>query len=283
MRTETVQSYQERIARVVLHIERNLDEPLTLEQLAEVASFSPFHFHRVFRGMVGEPVKEHVRRLRLERAAVRLRTTKQRILEIALDAGYETHETFARAFEAVFAVPPSVYRKRAVGAPRREPAALARSCRIRASVRRLTAARVATVRHVGRFDEVGEAWTKLMAWAGSRGLLARPVRTVGIVLDDVEITAPDKLRYDAGMVLTTEVSPSHGVEIQDLLAGDYAVALHCGPYSDSASTYAALCGGWLPSSGRELRDAPALEFYLNSPLEVPPEKLRTELWLPLED
>lgn len=87
MKGETFEDYQARILRVLAHIQKNLDGSLSLEELAGVAQFSPFHFHRIFCGMVGESVKEHVRRLRLERAAHRLRHGGQPVTEIALDAG----------------------------------------------------------------------------------------------------------------------------------------------------------------------------------------------------
>ena len=74
-RQSTQQTYRNRILRVQLFIEEHLDEELALEQLARLAHFSPYHFHRVFRAMVGETVGEHVRRLRLERAALRLSST----------------------------------------------------------------------------------------------------------------------------------------------------------------------------------------------------------------
>ena len=110
-RTATLESYQERMVRALVHIQGHLDEPLPLEDLAGVACFSPFHFHRIFRGMVGESVKEHVRRLRLERSAQRLKLSSQPVTAIALDAGYETHESFTRAFRAMSGQPPSEYRE----------------------------------------------------------------------------------------------------------------------------------------------------------------------------
>ena len=61
MRTATVEDYKARILRVLVYIQRHLDEDTPLEDLARVAAFSPYHFHRVFRGMVGESVKEHIR------------------------------------------------------------------------------------------------------------------------------------------------------------------------------------------------------------------------------
>jgi AraC family transcriptional regulator len=83
MRKATLQDYKRRILRVLVHIQGHLDDALELEQLAAQACFSPCHFHRVFTGMVGESIKGHVRRLRLERAANRLKLSRAPVTEIA--------------------------------------------------------------------------------------------------------------------------------------------------------------------------------------------------------
>jgi AraC family transcriptional regulator len=278
VRTETLNSYQERMSRVLVHIQAHLDEPLPLDRLAGVASFSPWHFHRIFRGMVGESVKEHVRRLRLERAAQRLKTTDRPVVDIALEAGYETHESFTRAFAAMFESSPSAFRSDALS-QRPVPAVSGKPLDV--AVRQIGPLRVAFVRHVGPFDQVGEAWQKLMMWAGRQGLLGPGTRMLGIVQDDPEITAPEKLRYDAAVVVKDDVCASGEIGIQDIGPGEYAVALHAGPYSTLGQTYVRMCGGWLPESGRELESAPAIEFYLNSPMTATPDQLRTEICLPL--
>src|SRR5437867_229857 len=120
MREETREAYRERILRVLIHIQERLDEELPLEELASVACFSPYRFHRVFPGMVGESVKEHVRRLRLERAAHRLKFTDLSITSIAFDAGFEAHESFTRAFHEMFGEPPSRFRETHRALPCRE-------------------------------------------------------------------------------------------------------------------------------------------------------------------
>jgi AraC family transcriptional regulator len=104
---------------------------------------------------------------------------------------------------------------------------------------------------------------------------------IGIVQDDPEITAPEKLRYDAAVVVKDDVCASNEIGIQDIGPGEYAVALHTGPYSALGQTYVRMCGEWLPESGRELESAPAIEFYLNSPMTAAPDRLRTEICLPL--
>lgn len=110
-KTQTARDYAERVLRVLVHIQVHLDDELSLDDLAAIARFSPFHFHRIFRGMVGESVKEHVRRLRLERAAHRLKFSDEQVIRLALDAGYEAHESFTRAFSAMFGISPSEFRK----------------------------------------------------------------------------------------------------------------------------------------------------------------------------
>lgn len=112
MKETTLEQYKERMLRVLVHIQQHLDEELSLEGLAGVAAFSPYHFHRIFRGMLGEPVKEHIRRLRLERAAMRLKHSDMPVTMIAFEAGYETHEAFTRAFKAMGGLSPSEFRSR---------------------------------------------------------------------------------------------------------------------------------------------------------------------------
>src|SRR5215475_13869572 len=107
MRAVTLQDYKRRILQVLMHVQENLDSRLSLDELAGLACFSPYHFHRIFKGMVGESVKEHVRRLRLERAANQLRKGSASVIEIALDAGYESHEAFSRSFKSLFGASPT--------------------------------------------------------------------------------------------------------------------------------------------------------------------------------
>ena len=85
MRESTLEDYKKRMLRVLVHIQQNLDEALSLEELAGIAYFSPYHFHRIFRGMLGESVKGHIRRLRLERAATRLKHGNIPVTHIAFE------------------------------------------------------------------------------------------------------------------------------------------------------------------------------------------------------
>jgi len=97
------EEYVSRINRVIDYIEANIDNDLSLENLAGVASFSSFHFHRIFRAMVGETLNQFIQRIRIEKAAGKLiRNPKKSITQIALECGFSSSAAFARAFRESF-------------------------------------------------------------------------------------------------------------------------------------------------------------------------------------
>lgn len=108
---QLVDEYSETIENVLSYISRHIHEPLDREVLAEVAGFSVPHFHRVFTAQVGESAVTYVRRLRMERAARKLRIGAVDITEVARAAGYETHAAFSKAFKQQFGLSPSEFRK----------------------------------------------------------------------------------------------------------------------------------------------------------------------------
>ena len=273
MNEATEQSYQERLLRVLLYIQRNLDQPLDLDQLAGVACFSPFHFHRIFRGMVGESVMEYVRRLRLEHAAQKLRFSDRSVTEVALESGYDSHEAFTRAFSARFGLAPSSYRKTAAAADTARPTDV--------RTEPVGPQRVVFIRHVGPYNQVGPAWQQLMMWAGMRGLIGAAPLMLGIVYDSPDVTSEAKLRYDAALAVVSDVAPQGEIGVQEIARAEYAVITHAGPYSTIQETYDRLCGGWLPSSGREPASLLAFERYLNTPMNTAPQDLRTDIYLPI--
>jgi AraC family transcriptional regulator len=299
MRTDTFNSYQTRILRSLVYLQAHLDEQVSLDDLAGVACFSPYHFHRIFRGVVGESVASHVRRLRLERAAWRLRFSEKPVTEIAFETGYETHESFTRAFHAAFGDSPSSFRANRSSALRTaaasgmhysESGVLADFVRpaqpgqpLEVRKHHLPSMRVAFLRHTGPYDSVGATWQRLMMWAGGKGLLGGMTGILGVIHDDPEITPPEKLRYDAAIILRhAEIAPEGDIGVQHIGPGEYIIAQHRGPYERLVETYARMCGEWLPESGYELLAAPALEFYRNSPMDSAPENLLTDIYLPLD-
>ncbi len=297
MKKSTEQLYRERILQVLVFIQRNLDNALSLDEFARVAHFSPYHFHRVFRGIVGESLQEHIRRLRLERAAMRLKHTDWSVLEIALEACYETHEAFTRAFRALYDCSPSRFRQdkglalkaNAAGVHYREDGAIDSDFQLpvggetmEVRIERLEPMHVAFVRHVGPYNQVRAAWDTLCMRLGREGQLGAGAQFIGVCYDDPEVTAPEKIRYDACITVDDDFVAEGEVGVQTLAGGDYAVVTHTGPYNTVGQTYTKLFGQWLPQSGRELRSEPSLEFYLNDPESTDPADLLTDIYAPLE-
>lgn len=269
-------SWADRILRVLDVIHSGLDDEIDPATLAATAGFSVHHFHRVFRGMVGESVMAYVRRHRLERAAFRLRYTGGDVATVAFAHGYESHEAFTRAFRAHFGVPPSEYRdgQRAADAKVRAPEFALAQRRVEPERRLLTC------RFTGPYDACAPAWEQLMGFAltvpGVR--LDRP--TLGLVYDDPEITAPEKCRYDAAVEIDAAApvpALPPGIALRALAGGTYAVLMHEGAYDSILDSYVSLLGGWLPRQGWELADEPVVERYVVPFGSVAPELLRTEV------
>lgn len=110
MKTETRMDYEDRIQQVLLYIRQHLNDDLSLKMLASVACFSEYHFHRIFCGIVGETLAEHIRRLRIERAAIKLKYSDKSVTELAFEAGYDNMESFTRAFRSRYGIAPSKYK-----------------------------------------------------------------------------------------------------------------------------------------------------------------------------
>ena len=104
--------YESRVNRVLDYIDRSLEKKLSLEELARVASFSPFHFHRIFKCMVGETLNDYIRRIKLEKAAnILAHNERTSITEIAFDCGFSSSAVFARAFKENFGMSASEWRR----------------------------------------------------------------------------------------------------------------------------------------------------------------------------
>lgn len=116
----TQKEHRERILAVLAFIREHGQTDHTLSELAMIACQSPFHFGRVFQAQTGVKPMAHLRRFRLLRAALALRLTQQKIVEIALDAGYTNHESFSRAFRVMFGESPRGFRKRITAVKHKE-------------------------------------------------------------------------------------------------------------------------------------------------------------------
>ncbi|NIX76319.1 AraC family transcriptional regulator [Microvirga terricola] len=270
--------YGHRVERVMAYIADHLDEDLSLDKLAEIACFSPYHFHRIYRSIAGETVADTVRRLRLHRAAGELARSAYPIERIARRAGYGSVEAFTRAFGSGHGEPPGAFRARFTPF---QPFGTGDDIMIPVKVRQFDGVHLATVAHRGDYHEIGKAFDKLGVWAATRGLFDRPRRMIGIYYDDPESVPQAQLRSEAGLEVDPAMSLDDGIVLRHIPAGRVATIVHKGPYTGLEEVYRQLYCGWLPGSGEEASDQPAFEQYLNNPRDTPPSELLTEVNLPL--
>lgn len=276
-------SHRERVLRLLVTIESNLSADLSLEALARHAGLSPYHLHRIFRALVGEPLKEYVRRLRLERAAHELAFGARPIIQIALDAGYETHESFTRAFRAALGTAPSEYRDTRKPAPVSPSLPKSDPAESRyARVELLRPLRVAFIRHVGRYEAVTPVFNYLTEWVQERQHERTDVMWIGVPHDNPTVTPPNKLRFDCCVMVTNEIAAAGEIGVREIGGGVYATTTHYGAFDGLVETYGWLGGHFIPSAGLIPRQAPAIEIYLTNPETTSPEQLLTDILLPVE-
>jgi AraC family transcriptional regulator len=307
MKPETRSFYEIAVESAALRVIADLDHALELQALARKAALSPFHFHRVFRGMLGETPLELHRRLRLERAAFRLAHDDEPVTRVALEAGYETHESFTRAFRAAYGRSPSEFR---LGAPivdggcvrpystalparsgihyQPAPSRLEGIVRMKGDstmnveLKTMNEQRLATVRHIGPYNRISEAFARLGAVAGPAGLVGPETLMLGLYHDDAETTPLAELRSDAALsVPEYKPIPQELVE-QRLPGGLYACVTHVGSYEKLPDAWGRFLGEWLPASGHRMKDGTSFEIYRNTPESAPTDALVTELYAPLD-
>lgn len=276
LKTTTLTDHARRIARAMAHLAERPDRTPSLEELAAVAAFSPWHFHRAYRSLVGETPAETLAWLRLSRAAAALLKTEAPIAQVARDAGFASVAAFTRAFREAVGVPPGAYRARAgIGAPVKE------NEMDEVIITETPALHLAMLPHTGPYATIGAAFDRIMAWAGARGLLGEGTRFIALYLDDPSSVPDAALRSKAGLTVPPGTVLEPGMEAVELPALRCPRLRFRGPYSELEGAYDALFGEWLPGSGEEPADHPCFEEYLNDCRTLPPAEWLTDIFLPL--
>jgi AraC family transcriptional regulator len=275
----------------------------TLDQLATRAGWSPFHLHRAFRAVVRETPKRYALRLQLQKAAARLVSSDESILDVAIGVGFNSHEVFTRAFRRQFGLTPTAYRARALADASPET-------RIRhvalihtsgpclglfhiptSSPRRLSMPTLSIERRdiapqqflfvrmrVARHElstAIGEGLGKTFPYAMRTGLAIAGRPTTRYLS-----TGPGLYNVEIGMPVAAAARDEGDVEVGSLPGGPVAVAVHGGSYEQLSETYAAL-ERWIEANGFRVGGAP-WEAYITDPADHPdPAEWRTEVFWPL--
>jgi AraC family transcriptional regulator len=275
--------YVDRMHRVTEYIDQHLDQFLDLETLAEVAHFSPFHFHRLFSALMGETLGAYLRRRRCEVAATRLLAQPRlSVLQIALDVGFGSAEAFTHAFGARFGCSPTSWRLKQAA----ERAAISNTDQansnpdqvqqdkamengvraktetfVKVQIIERKPTQIAYLRHVGPYGQpIGTFWQmQVYPWMAANGLIGQP--RYGISHDDPRVTAPEQCRYDAGCEISANALARGEAHRTIIPGGQYAALCFKGIVADFESAWNGLLRDWLPSSGLQLDSRPMFEYY----------------------
>lgn len=276
--------YGRRIARAMALIAADPARHRSLEELADAAAFSPFHFHRIYRELTGETPAETLARERLSRAASLLLREDWPVAEVARRCGFGSAAALTRAFRAAHGVPPAAYRRAGgIGARLLPPTPSPEVPMFPVEITQEPPLRLAVLAHRGPYHLMGPVYDRLSAWAAARRLMGPETRFIALYHND-PVTVPEaELRSDAGMTVGTEVAASEGVALVDLPASRVARLVFKGPYAELEAAYTWIYREWLPTSGEEPADQPAREEYLNDPRSLPPSEWLTAVMIPLRD
>ena len=282
MKNITYNDYIQRINKVVAYINNHLDETLDLKTLANEAALSDFHFHRIFKALKGEAIGGYITRLRLEATARLLRYTALTIEEIAFNIGYETPASLSKAFKKQYGISPTEYRtNKDTYIMKKEiinPDLALKAPKI-VTLEPKNLIYVALTGAYGSLD-YGKAYEQLWAVIKAQKLFTKGIESICISYDDPKITEGSLQRSDVCLAIHKPATPQEEVSCKTLAGGKYAVFFYQGSYENLSQVYDTAVR-WIIDHEYTLREEPFFEKYLNDARRTPKEKLKTEIYIPI--
>lgn len=282
--------YKKRIDRVIQYIESNLDNKISLTEVANVSNFSIYHFHRIFTGIVGETINDYIVRRRLERAVnLLIFKTELSVTQVALDSGFSSSANFSKAIKLHFGFSPSEIRNpekvkdSKIGKISSKygkdfhpsdlyPSRITNEVMNKSNVedmnieiKELDSQRVCTLASQRGYEPeaIYEAWDKLIDWASNNGIKQDEQKRFAFGFDNPTVTPVDKCRYTASVVIGENIQVKPPFSLSEIPKGKYAVLYFKGSPEETIKAQLSIYSDWLPDSGFEPDNFSMLERYLN--------------------
>lgn len=296
MKNKNQAEYSARVDRVIDYLRNNLDRPVKLEELARVACFSEFHFHRIFGAVTGETLNGFTNRLRLEKAARLLRYSDQSLIELAFNCGFSSPATFARAFRKSFGGTPSQFRK--TGEMKNSKickelfaeheyvlpmSSAERKEKFPVSIKKFPAWEAGYIRVTNSYegDRVLQSFIKIIKWAKEQKIFQDGI-LFGMSVDDPAVTPKHLYRYETCFASRQPFACREGISKMKLPARTYAVTRVNGDIRLVATAWNYLFQDWLINSKYEPEHAPAFEIFLNKEKATDWSNFELDLCLPVK-
>jgi AraC family transcriptional regulator len=279
--------------------------------MAQIAHFSPFHFHRIFTVVVGETPANFLQRIRIEKAAQQLKDSPSKVIgDIAYSCGFSSVSLFSRTFRKHFGVSAKEYRllekpllvkdgvyfskmgqqlskKSKLFVIQNEEFCTNKLKQLiimetEVIVKEMPELQVIYCRHTGAFNQIGQAYGKLMQFAGPRGLLSSPnAKTLTVYHDDPSVTEMDKVRQSACLIVNSDVKVVGEIGKMTVPAGKYAVGHFEIVETQFEQAWNTMCL-WLTESGYQPGEGYNYELYYNDHTQHPERKFILDICIPLK-
>jgi len=295
MRNQSEQSYRRRINQVVAHVQANLGDDLDSNRLADVAAMSRYHFHRVFAAMTGITPAAYVLRARLAAAVDALRGSAAPVGRIALECGFDGGATLAKAMRRELGVSPSAARQALIDPRFGQGVATStlrphrRKTMLAPKIQELPDQQLLCATERGAINNdmtaaAQRAFARLFPAAQALGVMHRMTGCLAVCPDEARSPDDPDMRFIAALAFegpAPDLKAAPGITVERIPAGRWAVFRHVGPYSTLWQTWTAAYKDWVPQAKVSVRDAAPYELYVSDASQVPPEKLITDIHIPI--
>lgn len=295
-----------RINKSLEFIDKNLDRGLSLEQVSQQAHYSPYHFHRIFTAIIGEPLHIYITRKRIEKAAsLLLHNEDLSIIDIALKSGFNSNASFTRAFTKFYNISPSGFKNSSKNRFSKISKTISKNgqnklliepyiCNImnhkkwikmnaNIEVKEMPSMQLAYITQIGPPETIGQAYNKLMHWAGPKGIMASPnFKAITIYHDSPKITEPSKVRMSACCTIDTTIETKGVISKKEFSPGKCIVSRMTITLDKFTKAWEGMFV-WLNENGYEFdNEREPFEIYHNNFNEHPEKKCILDICIPVK-
>ncbi len=293
---ESRKVYLSKINKVQDYIESNLEEELSNQLLANIASFSEYHFQRIYRQITGESLYGFIKRLRLEKAIFLLRADhKRQIQDIALSVGFSNQASFAKALKERYGVSASLLRKMEEQELGKLISDISRNGKvsdeiiyynkpIEVNITMIEPVKILYLRHTGAYkgdaDLFQKLFDRLYGYGEKNGFLHSGTKWYAIYHDYGGLTEEVRLRVSIGMSIREDIRCQEEFGSTELAGGRYAVGSFLLDNDEYQGAWNYMISKWLPESGYMPDDRLCFECYPPQEEEEGSRRL-VEIFIPI--
>ena len=299
---ELSQDHIQRVNIALHYIEQHLESDLSLEQISEIAHYSPYHFHRLFKTFAGETLNHYIARKRVEKASADLLHREHlTISELSTRYGFTSHSSFTRAFKKFYGMSPSDFRRKSKGKYSKISQTKSKNGQTittfetyvchhnqnndsvmttNIEVKTIKAIHTVGITCIGK-AQMASTFNRLLDWAGSQGLLRQADFKMGTIFyDSFKITAPDKVRMCAFLPVEGPITTNGAIISTTLNSGLYIKAHYTLSIDEFPTTWMRLFK-WMNDNGYKKRNEPPFEIYHNDFNTHPEKKCMVDMYIPV--